>query len=620
VEVPGQRRSDHPPTSAGTAAATPRALGEDNTEVTDSRSGSSDATAVLESSGGMAVGSNARGAEPISQSGSRAGSRSGSHAGSQAPSRPSSASHTGASRAQSNFATGAARTATTTAEALDRGELPRMRAFGWFGLGASVASILVTLLVGGDPTLRMIYWIGASILIVCCGALAWLTTSEARYAKAPLPVLWVAATLGMMSATPYFGPFSAAAVAPLLVVIFVSLGRSTLVAWIVTALVLLLHLSVAMPIVAGKLADRGIFNGVNASAGQLMAAEALLLGFYIGAFALGRYIRSSTSEAMAELQKAMRLIGDQQAALAEVQADAKRQASGNAEGRWTGQTLGSYKLGLVLGRGAMGEVYEAKSTSGENAAVKLLTARSTQNLGLLQRFQREMGVAAQLSSPHIVQVYAVAGPEAAMPYIAMERLYGQDLSTRLRSVSRLSFDELTVMVDHVARGLEVARVQGVVHRDLKPHNLFKAEYNDHPPVWKILDFGVSKVTGSEGTLTGEGIVGTPQYMAPEQASGAEVTHLADVYALAAIVYRCLTGRPPFADGELAELVYKVVHVAPVRPSTLGRVPEAVENVLAVGMAKDPRRRFTSAAQFARAFISARRGRQLELDVPTGAWE
>src|SRR4029079_14616168 len=110
-------------------------------------------------------------------------------------------------------------------------------------------------------------------------------------------------------------------------------------------------------------------------------------------------------------------------------------------------------------------------------------------------------------------------------------------------------DELILLLDQVARGLEIARVAGVVHRDLQPHHLF---FHDGR-TWKILDFGVSKVLGSEGTLTGEGIVGTPQYMAPEQASGGPSGHVADVYALGAIAYRCLTGRAPFQGRDLAEL-------------------------------------------------------------------
>ncbi len=138
--------------------------------------------------------------------------------------------------------------------------------------------------------------------------------------------------------------------------------------------------------------------------------------------------------------------------------------------------------------------------------------------------------------------------------------------------------------------------------------------------WKILDFGVSKVMDSEGTLTGDGIVGTPQYMAPEQAQGGDVTHLADVYALAAIAYRCLTGRSPFKGKDISELVYQVVHKAPVRPSVLGRVSGAIDDVLAVAMAKDPRRRFPSAVSFAQAFISARRGTPIAIELPPDPWQ
>jgi serine/threonine protein kinase len=130
---------------------------------------------------------------------------------------------------------------------------------------------------------------------------------------------------------------------------------------------------------------------------------------------------------------------------------------------------------------------------------------------------------------------------------------------------------------------------------------------------------VSKLVDGEGTLTGEGIVGTPQYMAPEQASGGQVSHLADVYALGAIAYRCLTGRSPFKGKDLAELVYQVVHRPPMRPGTFGRVSGAIEDVLAVAMAKDPDQRFQTAVEFARAFVAARRGRSVGLVVPNDAW-
>src|SRR5204862_7980656 len=135
---------------------------------------------------------------------------------------------------------------------------------------------------------------------------------------------------------------------------------------------------------------------------------------------------------------------------------------------------------------------------------------------------------------------------------------------------------------------------GVVHRDLKPQNLFR-----HGELWKILDFGVARALDQGDTLTAGQIVGTPSYMAPEQATGATVDHATDLYALAAITYRALTGHAPHASGDLAETLYRVVHTAPRRPSDLApRLPHEVDLVLAIGLAKHAVDRFASAAELA----------------------
>src|SRR6185436_10836333 len=121
----------------------------------------------------------------------------------------------------------------------------------------------------------------------------------------------------------------------------------------------------------------------------------------------------------------------------------------------------------------------------------------------------------------------------------------------------------------------------IIHRDLKPQNLFVAS-----GTWKILDFGVSRVADTGDTLTAGHVVGTPGYMAPEQARGAAVDHRTDLYALAAIAYRVLTGHAPFSGGEIADLIYRVVHTAPGRPTVLAKLPADVDLALAIGLAKD----------------------------------
>ncbi|HEX5058242.1 MAG TPA: serine/threonine-protein kinase [Kofleriaceae bacterium] len=528
------------------------------------------------------------------------------HATEHAPARPSGWATTSNNRTPHP----------TAAQAFDKSDLARSNMFHIFGICAPLGALVMSLLIGGDETARYAFWIGAGMISLGNVGLVYFTSKPERYNATVVGLLWIFATIGVQPAVYYFGPFSAVVMVDMLGIVFIAIGR---VRWMARATAIVCiggHLVIATPIIAGWIPDVGIMASIAATNEQMIVAEVLIVVFLTSGYFIGRWARSTASSAFRELQSAMRIIGDREQALQEVVDEAARQKRVN-EGRWTGQKLGTWRLGVVLGRGAMGEVYEAVGPKDRPAAIKLLNARSTASTSIVERFHREMDVAARLESPHIVHVYEVSTPDAPVPYIAMELLQGVDLATKLRNENqnRMPSDELVVLIDQVARGLEVARLAGVVHRDLKPHNLFHHDGS----VWKILDFGVSKVLDSEGTLTGEGIVGTPQYMAPEQASGGQVTHLADVYALGAIAYRCLTGRSPFKGKDLAELVYQVVHTPPARPSTLGRVSQSIEDVLAVAMAKDPRRRFTSAMSFAQAFIAARRGRKVAIDIPDNAW-
>jgi serine/threonine protein kinase len=191
----------------------------------------------------------------------------------------------------------------------------------------------------------------------------------------------------------------------------------------------------------------------------------------------------------------------------------------------------------------------------------------------------------------------------------------------LRNQRALPAAEVVELVRHVGAGIATAAAAGIVHRDLKPQNVFQ-----HHGSWKVLDFGVARAIDSGDTLTAGHVVGTPSYMAPEQASGGQVDHCTDLYALAAIAYRSLTGHPPYAAGEIAETLYRVVHTLPRRPSELAELPPEVDLVLAIGLAKSPTKRFTSAAEFADALYHAfagtlpdavrQRGALLERD---GAW-
>jgi serine/threonine protein kinase len=193
--------------------------------------------------------------------------------------------------------------------------------------------------------------------------------------------------------------------------------------------------------------------------------------------------------------------------------------------------------------------------------------------------------------------------EQPVPYLVMERLEGHTLGEILRERRVLLAGEVVELITQLAIGITAAAAAGVVHRDLKPQNVFR-----HHDAWKILDFGVARAVEHGDTLTAGQIVGTPSYMAPEQATGGEVDHRTDLYAIAAIAYRVLTGYPPFASTEIAEVLYRVVHTRPIRPSLLApELPPDVDLVLAIGLASRQADRFSTGAELVEALRDALAG-------------
>ncbi len=182
----------------------------------------------------------------------------------------------------------------------------------------------------------------------------------------------------------------------------------------------------------------------------------------------------------------------------------------------------------------------------------------------------------------------------------------------LREHKRIGLQRTLELVTQVAQALSVAQEAGIVHRDLKPQNLYLIESTEKGRLWKVLDFGVAAISAGTGALTQGAAVGTPGYMAPEQARGQPVDHRADVFSLGAIAYRSLTGRPAFAAPDSLATLYQVLHVQPVRPGDLLKAPDDVDLALALALSKDKEKRFRSATTFASALRDASRG---ELDEP-----
>src|SRR5213079_3209398 len=227
-------------------------------------------------------------------------------------------------------------------------------------------------------------------------------------------------------------------------------------------------------------------------------------------------------------------------------------------------------------------------------AIKRLAENLAADGGFKQRFLREARLAARLSHPNIVGVYDV-GEDDGLPFIVMEYVEGQTLADLLRRRGRLEPDEAVALTLQACAGLETAHEAGLVHRDVKPQNLLVTPGG----TVKIADFGIARsLDGTHLTQAGT-VLGTAGYLAPEQAAGETVTAAADVYALGAVLYELLTGRPPYVAESLTELFLKQRHgsITPVRE--LARdVPAALEDTVMRALARDPRYRPESAAALA----------------------
>jgi serine/threonine-protein kinase len=281
-------------------------------------------------------------------------------------------------------------------------------------------------------------------------------------------------------------------------------------------------------------------------------------------------------------------------------------------GRATGLVLGdSYLVGRRLGRGAMGEVYEAQHVRlPGHFAVKLLLPELQGNQEAFARFCREAEIMSQLRHPNIVQIFDFNVAPDSRPYFVMEYLQGRDLEARLRT-GPLPLPAVTRIVGAVASALALAHAHGVVHRDLKPANIFLATVDGQTDeLVKVLDFGISKVRSAAAQISqAVDLLGTPSYMAPEQARGQNDTidGRADQFALAAIAFRMLTGQDPFQGDDTAAVLYQVVHEAPPPLSMFlppGWDTTALQAVLDRALAKQPERRFNNMMELARAFEDA----------------
>jgi len=269
------------------------------------------------------------------------------------------------------------------------------------------------------------------------------------------------------------------------------------------------------------------------------------------------------------------------------------------EGRLLG---GSYRLGARVGRGGMGEVYEAEHLRlGSRVAVKILRDQALSNTDNIQRFHREALAASAVGHENIVKVTDFDVDSGGTPYLVMEFLEGESLRERLDRESTLGLDEAVAITGQILDALQAAHDQSIVHRDLKPTNIQLVTRFGRTDFVKVLDFGVSKILGAEVLLTGEGnVVGTPVYMSPEQIQAkSDVDHRSDIYTVGVLLYEMLVGRRPHSGHRYESVIHNVVHEpSPSAREAVPDLPRRLSDAMERALDKDPQRRFGSCREMA----------------------
>ena len=282
--------------------------------------------------------------------------------------------------------------------------------------------------------------------------------------------------------------------------------------------------------------------------------------------------------------------------------------------------FGRYRVVRCIGVGGMGAVYEAVHDDLEKrVALKTLHPSMAREPEARARFLREGRAASRIRHPNVVEVFDVGQHDDTL-FLVMEHLAGEDLAALIAREGALPVERLVDLVLPVVAAVATAHEEGVVHRDLKPENIFLAQTRNGAVQPKVLDFGISKVSGAPNAprITGaSSMIGTPLYMSPEQAQGAAVDGRSDQYAVGVILYECATGHVPFDAPELYPLLHAIVlgeHAAPrsLRPE----LPADFEAVIERAMARDADRRFESMHALGRALLpfASRTNRGLWRDV------
>ncbi len=482
-------------------------------------------------------------------------------------------------------------------------------AIGWIAF--SVACALPFL--DGHPIAKT--WCGGALIAIVLSSI-WAyerTRPGMLYNRRAHRLYGTLITTAVVAVEYYCGVFSPVALIVTLGVYFLGQSADHFQSLGLTVYVCASYVVLALLITFHVVPDVGLFDASGATLTSHLFGVVAVTAVLAITVRMARVSRASMREAIERSNDAILASQQREALLLEAQQHLERalHVAVGKPGVHTGKLAGSYRLGIVIGVGAMGEIYEAvRETDGVHAAIKLMQANAAERDDLVKRFLREAEICQRLNNPHIVRVFDSGTMEDGASYMAMELLRGTDLAAHLRKHGAMPLHDVVGLAHDLGVALTHAHEAGVVHRDLKPVNVFLAEDEDNQSRrWKILDFGISKLTDSSGTLTNVGIVGTPGYMSPEQAQGHAVDTRSDVFSMCVVLYRALTGRPAFTGNDTPQIMFEVVYKSPMRPTlALESLPPELDIVFAIGLAKKPEDRWATAQELAEALDGASRGK------------
>lgn len=368
-------------------------------------------------------------------------------------------------------------------EALEADEIMRTRWFCLIGGGIGLVGGISVPILPGDPTASALLIGAVAVAFVAIAFLYNRTRDPVAFRKSSTGLGWFVPAACVTTAIPYFGVFSPVCLVLVLGIYFTGLGKSLRLSLAVYAVCAGMQGLVAILVISGA-HDTGLVRPDSLAIRDQIVVQLLVQIVLLATIVTARMSRRTALVAVGELERAVRVAARGEALLLEAREELER-ALRQGRGRFSDQTIGGYQLGTVLGKGAMGEVYEAHTRDGAKVAIKLLSQTSLSNPNHVLRFLRELRTVATVRSPNIVEVHEVG--EHPVPYMVMERLEGMTLAEMLRGRRALTGEEAIDLVSQIGTGITAAAAAGIVHRDLKPQNVFL-----HHGIWKVLDFGVAR--------------------------------------------------------------------------------------------------------------------------------